>query len=79
MAATTALAAAAAVDANDPAFGAVFYCDSWRCLLGYRTALCCHVRESFGATAFPNSSPIKNHAGAKSRRITWLMFQGLFW
>ena len=79
MAATTALAAAAAVDAHDPAFGAVFYCDSCRCLLGYRTALCCHVRESFAATAFSNSSPIKNHAGAKSRRITWLMFQGLFW
>ena len=38
-----------------------------------------HVRESSAATAFSNSSPIKNHAGAKSRRITWLMFQGLFW
>lgn len=56
-----------------------FYRDSCRCLLGDRTALCCHVRESFAATAFSNSSPIKNHAGAKSRRITWLMFQGLFW
>ena len=43
------------------------------------TALCMIVHESFAATAFSNSSPIKNHAGAKSRRITWLMFQGLFW